>query len=133
MHRFVVDFERRPVAVNDLGYVAFRNPSYVLDLLGLGSPGALAYSEGDARQTWLQRATVEHGIETVMLYDEWFEKLPESWQRIGTLGLSRSRITPAWDSVSFYATSSTAYPAVRSRVQAFATTLPDHIVFKFTR
>ena len=41
MHRFAVDFWGKPVAVNDLGYVSYRNPNYVLDLWGLASPQAL--------------------------------------------------------------------------------------------
>ena len=37
MHRFVVDYWKKPVAVNDLGWVSYRNPNYVLDIWGLGS------------------------------------------------------------------------------------------------
>src|SRR5262249_29726849 len=40
MHRFVADFYRRPVGVNDIGWVSYRNPNYVLDLWGLGSETA---------------------------------------------------------------------------------------------
>ncbi|HEY0341328.1 MAG TPA: hypothetical protein VGC34_11030, partial [Steroidobacteraceae bacterium] len=34
MHRFATEFYREAVAVNDLGWVALRNPDYVLDLAG---------------------------------------------------------------------------------------------------
>jgi hypothetical protein len=34
MHRFAVEFYKRPVAVNDLGWVSYRNPNYVFGPLG---------------------------------------------------------------------------------------------------
>src|SRR5690606_5192818 len=40
MHRLVTECWRMPVAVNDLGWVSFRNDHYVLDLWGLGSETA---------------------------------------------------------------------------------------------
>lgn len=131
MHRFAVEFERKAVAVNDLGYVSFGNRSYVLDLLGLGSPSALAEAEGAKRSAWLERAVVGHGIETAMVYDEWFEDLPRAWRKVGELHLSRPRITPAWEKVAFYATSEAAYPRVRERVGAFQVTLPPRVHFEF--
>jgi hypothetical protein len=81
----------------------------------------------------MERTAAARGIETVMLYDEWFEHLPESWRRVGRLRLSRPRITPAWERVSFYATSDAVYPAVRDRVRAFAATLPDRVEFEFAQ
>jgi hypothetical protein len=131
MHRYATEFERRAVAVNDLGYVSPNNPNYVLDLLGLGSPvprvGEVPRSE------WLERAVAGHGIETAMLYGEWFPDLPRAWHRIGALRLSRPRITPAWESVSFYATSDAAYPGVRRRVAAFQEALPPRVRFEFAK
>jgi hypothetical protein len=40
MHRLAVDFYKQPVGVNDIGWVSYRNPNYVLDLTGLGSEAA---------------------------------------------------------------------------------------------
>ena len=37
MRRFVLEHVKAPVAVNDVGLVAYRNPYMVLDLIGLGS------------------------------------------------------------------------------------------------
>ncbi len=37
MHRFATDFYKQPVAVNDLGWVSYKNDAFVLDLQGLGS------------------------------------------------------------------------------------------------
>jgi hypothetical protein len=133
MHRFVVAFERRAVAVNDLGFVSFGNRYYKLDLLGLGSPSLLAKPDRVSMSEWLEQNVPRHGIETAMLYEEWFEDLPQAWRKVGELRLSRPRITPAWDRVSFYATDEAAYPSVRERVNAFRMSLPPGVQFDFAK
>ncbi|RMF38681.1 MAG: hypothetical protein D6754_06990, partial [Alphaproteobacteria bacterium] len=52
MARFAKDYVRAPVAVNDLGWVAYRNPHYVLDLWGLASREALATRLTDPGPGW---------------------------------------------------------------------------------
>jgi hypothetical protein len=131
MHRFAVDFERAPVAVNDLGYVSFGNRHYVLDLEGLGSPGFRSQPDGTRWSEWLERAAKGHGIQAAMIYDKFYEDLPQTWRKVGELRLSRPRITPALERVSFYATSEVAYPRVRERVDAFRRTLPPNVHFEF--
>jgi hypothetical protein len=133
MHRFAVTEERGPVAVNDIGYVSFGNRAYVLDLLGLASPGIAAMPEGPERTTWMEQAAERHGVEVAMLYDEWYPLLPRTWRKVGTLHLSRPRITPAWADVSFYATSPTFLPDVSARIRDFAATLPAAVRFEFVR
>ncbi len=133
MHRYVSEFERAPVAVNDLGYVSFGNRHYVLDLVGMGTPEILTQPEGAERTRWVEHAVTEHGIETAMIYDEWFEELPRPWRKVGEIHLSRPKITPAWEKVSFYATSEAAYPRVRDRVSAFRATLPPRVDLAFAK
>ena len=43
MHRFAVNYYDKPIAINDLGYVSYRNNNYVLDLEGLSSLSALVH------------------------------------------------------------------------------------------
>jgi len=129
MHRFVTEYERRPVAVNDIGFVSYRNPSYVLDLLGQGSPGIVDERSGGLQTDSLQGAVLRRGIEIAMIYDEWFPVVPPGWRKIGELRLSRARITPAWEAVAFYATSQEAYPAALRRTQAFRDALPPRVSF----
>lgn len=133
MHRFVVEFERKAVAVNDLGFVSFGNRYFKLDLLGLGSPGLFEKPDSVSMCEWLEQNVPRHGIETAMLYEQWYEDLPGAWRKVGELRLSRPRITPAWDTVSFYATSEAAYPSVRERVKAFRRTLPPGVHFDFAK
>jgi hypothetical protein len=82
MHRFVVDFYRRPVGVNDIGWVSYRNPNYVLDLWGLGSETArLRRNAADRDPSWLKDLVAAHQIGVVMIYDEWFPgQIPANWR-----------------------------------------------------
>jgi len=133
MHRFAADFERAPIAVNDLGYVSFGNRNYVLDLEGLGSPGFRSQPPGTRWSEWLERAAKGHGIQAAMIYDKFYEDLPRAWRKVGELHLSRPRITPALERVSFYATSEVAYSRVRERADAFRRTLPPNVRFDFVK
>ncbi len=121
MHRFVVDFYQRPVGVNDLGLVSYRNPNYVLDLLGLGSELARqARTRGEAGPAWLDRLTRDRNIGLVMVYDKWFgSKIPSTWRRVAVLRSSRNAVGAFDSAVVFYATSSAAAATALDALRAF--------------
>jgi hypothetical protein len=124
MHRFVADYWAQDVAVNDLGWVSYRiNPRiYVLDLYGLASNEALRQKPKDA--PWLEAMVRRHGIRFAMIYPSWFEGVPASWECIAELRLSGPRVTPAYDTVNFYATEPSAAAELRTKLAAFAGTVP---------
>lgn len=82
LHRLALAYGR-PVGVNDLGWVAYRNDAYVLDLWGLASREALArrLAGGD----WMDDLAERHGVRLVMIYDEWFPERPTHWIRVATI------------------------------------------------
>jgi hypothetical protein len=125
MHRFAADFYKQPVGVNDLGWVSYRNPNYVLDLWGLGSEEARTMRTAAASDpAWLGRLVAAHKVAVAMIYDEWFPgQIPASWRKIAVLKAAR-RITAAFDTVSFYATSADAAPAALAALRDFGRTLP---------
>ncbi|HEU4765652.1 MAG TPA: hypothetical protein VFT93_08400, partial [Candidatus Eisenbacteria bacterium] len=127
MHRFVTQFERRPVAANDIGWVSYRNLNVVLDLVGLGSEGFVSDDGGAVRVEALQRAVENRRIEVAMLYDEWVPQLPPGWRRMGELRLSRPKITPAFETVAFYATGVGSYEDALRRWESFRATLPPRV------
>lgn len=132
MHRFVVHVYNGPVAVNDLGYVSYKNDHYVLDLGGLASRAVLTYRHnGDDDGVWMTMLADEHEIGLVMIYDEWFNRIPETWIKLGELELSKARITPPHRTVSFYATSSQAYAGIAAKLPPFIETLPPGVRFLF--
>jgi hypothetical protein len=125
MHRFAVDFYRAPVAVNDLGWVSYGNPNYVLDLYGLGSEAArIARSGGNANPSWMEDLARQHHVDVAMIYTPWFPALPELWTAVGALTLDRAPVAVALPMVTFYATTPAAVPALRDALTRFAPTVP---------
>ena len=124
MHRFVTEFLKEPVAVNDLGWVAFQNDDFVLDLWGLASLEALEARATAEDSSWITPLAEQHGVRTALIYEQWFEGRPESWRRIGELRMAGPRITPADDKVAFYALSPEWEQGLSERLREFEKPLP---------
>ncbi|MFT7485614.1 MAG: hypothetical protein ACI9F9_001464 [Candidatus Paceibacteria bacterium] len=131
MHRFATEFLAEPVAVNDLGWVAFQNESYVLDLWGLGSLAALEARKGAEDSSWIQPLADQNNVRTAIVYDEWFDIMPAAWQRIGVLEMHVPRVTPAHSKVAFYAMNSDWALELTGRLRRFEATLPEGASFTF--
>lgn len=128
MHRFVVDYVKAPVAVNDLGWVAFDNPNPVLDLWGLASKEALDQrSRAPMGGAWMEDLAARQNVRLVMIYDSWFPRRPASWQAIARLHLGHRRTIAGGDPVTFYARSAADAEALRPLLEDFAQTLPDGV------
>lgn len=137
MHRFVAEFWQDRVAVNDLGWVAYRNDHPVLDLWGLGSPDALTARQA-ARQgklpeqwegAWMDALMSAHDTEVAIVYERWFPELPDTWIAIGELHLSGVKHTPHQSSVVFYATTEAAAARLRAALPPWVATLPPGVRF----
>lgn len=127
MHRFAVDFYGRPVAVNDLGYVAYGNPNYVLDLWGLGSSEAL--QSRLSANDYLTQMPAQHDVGLAMIYEGWFADIPPSWEKVAEMSLSRQRITPAEGTVAFYVIEPQLLEEIRADLKDFMATLPAGMAF----
>jgi hypothetical protein len=125
MHRFATKFFPRRVAVNDLGWVSYRNDDYVLDLWGLGSEEARQAMQVDGRTPEFMRTiTSRHYVVYAMIYDEWFVgAVPSEWCRIGEL--RTSQIASAAGSVAFYLLSPGEEAGMRSALADFEMDLPE--------
>lgn len=123
MSRFAEDFFPARVAVNDLGYVAYGNSNYVLDLWGLGSEEARRLSRSNQwTPELLDEITERHDIRYAMIYDAWFRGVPAEWCLVGRL--VTSRVTSASDSVSFYLIQLNQEVAMRAALESFIAALP---------
>jgi len=131
--RFAREFHRAPIAVNDLGQVAWRNDQYVLDLWGLASTAALEARALNEDAGWVGPLALEHEVEVAMIYDKWFPGLPEEWVRLGDLHMAGVRVTPADNVVAFYATAEAHVPTLLEELRAFEATLPEGASFTFER
>lgn len=134
MARFANDFAREPVAVNDLGWVAWGNPNLVLDLWGLGSERARRLRlEGTPPDGWAGMLTEERGVRLAMVYDRWIQNgIGPGWQRLGTLSMTDPKGLLGDYKVSFYATGPAAAPKLLGDLRAFVPTLPPEARFTFT-
>jgi hypothetical protein len=124
MGRFVRKFYSHPVAVNDLGLVAYKNPNFVLDLWGLGSEevrkARLIGRYGSAEMAAL---VDRHHVGLVMIYDSWFPQgLPSSWTKVAVL--HTVAVTNAAGDVAFYRTPSGDEGEIMRALRGFGPTLP---------
>lgn len=131
MHRFAVHYHKKPVAVNDLGYVSYKNDNYVLDLWGLASREALVHRRSSRGLEWLNALAKSRDVELAMIYESWFDGLPEEWIKIGELHLGKRTITPASGTVSFFAMNQNAYIEIVAKLRSFIKTLPPRVEFTF--
>ncbi len=132
MHRFATDFYKKALAVNDLGYVAYRNDQYILDLGGLASTEVLRARTSGNDVVWMSAIAQAKNVRFAMIYDTWFRGIPDPWRKIGELRLERGMVTAAGTAVSFYAMDEQAYGEASRLLQDFSKTLPEGSRFVFT-
>lgn len=127
MHRFVVEYLRAPVAVNDLGWVSFQNPYPVLDLWGLGSLEALRHRQamyhGEIGPEWMDTLARENDIQLAMIYESWLPQ-PANWQRVARLYLGVPQVSAGDRVVSFYSIDPSDTQRLNDLLQAFQPSLP---------
>lgn len=135
MGRFVDDYWKAPVAVNDLGHVAYRNPYYVLDLWGLASAEALAARTSRADPLWADKLARKYDVKAAMIYRHWLEAhIPAGWQAVARLKLTIPRGTLGGNIVTIYATDpsdTAARDELIGKLRAFAPTLPRSAELEF--
>lgn len=121
MHRFAIEFYREPIGVNDLGWVSYRNPYYVLDLAGLASDAARRARTAEHRSgDWMSRMVEAKHVGLVMIYDQWFAgQIPAGWRRLAMLQVPHA-LTARFNTVSFYATSRDAAEPAMGALRAFS-------------
>jgi hypothetical protein len=123
LHRFATQIYPHPIAVNDLGWTSYRNPSYVLDLFGLGSEEARRARLIEHQPGWVDRLVQEHHVGLAMIFASWFrDEIPSGWVQLAVM--KSPRRTRAYEPVTFYATSREAVPDAEQALRRFATVLP---------
>ena len=133
MHRFAAQFVREPVAVNDVGFVSYRNDNYVLDLYGLASEEALALRRSAASPEWMDVLARQHHVHVAMIYDLWFPVVPRTWTPVARMYLGRANLTPASNVVAFYVVDPGMVDRTLSQLRLFAQTLPPDVSLEFLR
>jgi hypothetical protein len=127
MHRFIVDYYKNPVSVNDLGYVSYKNDYYIMDLVGLASLEALNHWKARDNIEWINTISKEHNVKFAMIYDSWFHPIPASWHKIAELHLGKVKITPSDSVVSFYILNDNIKGKIISELEKYKPTLPKDV------
>jgi hypothetical protein len=132
MGRFAREFYPHPVAVNDLGLVAYTNPNFVLDLWGLGSEDVRkARLVGQYGPAEIAALVDHHHVGLVMVYDSWFPQgLPSSWTKVAVL--HTTPVTAAAGDVAFYRTPSSDRDEIMRALRGFEPTLPPRVSLDIT-
>jgi hypothetical protein len=126
MHRLATEFIPGPVAVNDIGWVSYRNEAPVLDLWGLASTGALRARRTGSAPAALAKLVSQSGAPLIMIYDEWFDaRLTTEWVPLARLHLSKRAIYVAENTVALYAPIGADIAKLRTKLRDFARTLPN--------
>jgi hypothetical protein len=128
MHRFVRDYYQAPVAVVDLGRVAYQNDHYVLDLWGLASPEALSARRSANDPEWMNDLAQAHDVHLAMIYDYRFRALPGSWQPVGRLVTGKGG--GAGNVVAFYALDKETAAELIPLLDSFSRSLPPGVEWK---
>lgn len=132
MARFAHDFWGQPIAVNDLGYVSYRSPSYVLDLYGLGNTEAMEIRTGNPPANWADPLVQAAEVRLIMLYPLWFKGgISPDWVPMGTLSLSGHTGYVAFRKVAFYAARAEDVPKIMAALERFVPTLPQTTRFEY--
>lgn len=109
----------QPVAVNDLGLIAFYSDKPVVDLWGLGSISAMVSRKSKDRG-YVARLMSDNNTNFAIIYKDWFDKQElENLILTAELTLNEMRITPAESTVTFYANSSANSLLLREKLKAF--------------
>jgi hypothetical protein len=119
LRRFVTEFYRGPVAVDQLGYVNYDNPYYVLDLSGLASEKARQARAAQRPIGWMDDLLAEHDIALAIINSADDPVVPASWVPIAELRTGNEVNHPI-----FYARRPGDVAAITPVLAHFAATLP---------
>ncbi len=126
--RFVKEHLQTDVAVNDLGWVAWRNPNYVLDLWGLASHEARQTRIFNPTPGWADALTEARDVPVALIYDteDWLAgAVGADWVRVAEFRLDLARGFLGAPFVGVYATDPEHAAMIEQALIAFAPKLPD--------
>lgn len=132
MARFATDYVDAPIAVNDLGYVSWRNPNYVLDLWGLASRRALDMRLSDPAPGWAGPLAEDAGVDLAMIYYHWLgDAVPSDWVPLGQLRIDVPGAFLGGANVTFFATDAARVPDLTEALIEWEKDLPPNSDFVF--
>ncbi len=123
MRRFVHDWLREPVAVNDLGLVSMGYDEYVLDLWGLAAPAAL---HGAFDPVWVDSAAGANGVNTAIVYRNEISGI-QHWTHVARMEIAPPLVVCVSGGVDFLAAPWVSSDSLKAELIDFSGTLPEGI------
>jgi hypothetical protein len=124
LHNLVIDHLEASVALNDLGWMSYRNPRSVIDLAGLGSADARR-ARSEIGPAWIESVVDPALVPTAIIYSDWFgPSVPNSWTLVGTV-VTPDIVTNWSPHVDVYATDISSVGRTRAALMSFASTLGE--------
>lgn len=121
--RFVSDYWRAPIAVNDLGLVAYRGGQVTVDLWGLGD-GKARVMRLQREPGWMQELVDQRQVRLVAVYPAWFQDdIPASWTEVARLQ-TPGLVAVAGSVVSYYAVSPADVDGACTAIEEWQASLP---------
>jgi len=134
MARLAQDFAKTKVAVNDLGWVAWSNPNYVLDLWGLASNEAREARIFNPVDGWAGDLTRAQDVPLVMVYNHWIDEgLSDDWVPLGGLVVKEYTAFIGSPVVHFYASDAQYVDQLNAALAEWAPTLPQGVEWVFEK
>lgn len=128
MHRFITEFYPQPVAVNDIGWVSYRNDNLILDLYGLGSIEARDLWRSNSDFSYVPDFLRTNDITFAMVYSHWFDyELAESMIPVATLEIEVMAAGIDSPIVTWFAIDESTADELRPILETFSTTLPPNV------
>lgn len=116
-----------PIAVNDLGLVAYQSPHPVLDLWGLGSPDALS-ARLKGEPLYPARLLDSHGVEVAAVYESWFiGQISPQWVPVARIVQTAPEAIVVDRNVAIFATNAPAQRRARAALEAVRESLPPDV------
>jgi len=123
MSRFVHNWLKQPVAVNDLGLVSMGYNRYVLDLWGLATPSALV---GADDPLWVDSAASVNGVNTAIVYSDEIAGV-QHWTHVARMQISPPLVVCVSGGVDFLSAPWSSADSLRAKLVDFKKTLPEGI------
>lgn len=126
--RFISEYYREPIAVNDIGLPTYRSGGiYVLDLWGLSSVAALNARFSQSNPMWMDSLANQYSVRAAIIYPAWFPDLPPNWQPIAKMRINGKLISAAENTVQFYALDDETVRELTLLLTRFADELPPGV------
>ena len=119
-------YHDEPVAVQDLGYIAYLHDGPIVDLNGLGSHEVLELMQAHRLDRTAMRDLIDRNhVEAIALFaDAYGFGLPRSWLGVGRWMLGQQKVSPLYSTVTFYAPTPALAKKLERNLAAFRPELP---------